>query len=71
MIAYLIREHGLSFEEAIAHVKQRRPQVFPNAGFIRQLKEYAEAVKKRGVKEREEGEDEGDSMEGNYSSDDN
>ena len=37
VIAYLIREHKMSFDEAISFVKQKRPCIFPNNGFIKQL----------------------------------
>ena len=37
VIAYLILEHNLGCLEATALVKRQRPEVFPNAGFQRQL----------------------------------
>jgi protein-tyrosine phosphatase len=40
VIAYLMREKGMSFVDAFAAVKKIRPQVQPNAGFIRQLRRY-------------------------------
>lgn len=33
VIAYFIREHGLTFEEALNFVKAKRGCVFPNYGF--------------------------------------
>lgn len=38
VIAYLILEDGLSFEEAYATVKHARPCAKPNEGFLKQLK---------------------------------
>lgn len=33
VIAYFIREHGLSFEESLNFVRTKRASVFPNSGF--------------------------------------
>ena len=44
VIAYLIREKDMSFEDALAYVKKQRPQVFPNEGFITQLKQFARNI---------------------------
>jgi hypothetical protein len=44
VIAYLIREKGFDFEEALTFVRTQRLKVFPNNGFIKQLKEYAKMV---------------------------
>jgi hypothetical protein len=48
VLAYLIRDHGMTFEEAYHCVKLRRKivllsllQISPNEGFIKQLREYA------------------------------
>lgn len=35
VIAYLMREKNMPFEEAIAFVKKKRISVFPNVGFIK------------------------------------
>jgi len=40
VLGYLVREWNHSFEEAMAHVKQRR-FIQPGDGFIRQLRSYA------------------------------
>jgi dual specificity phosphatase 12 len=40
VIAYMIREQRMKFEEALAFVQNKRPVVFPNNGFIKQLREY-------------------------------
>jgi protein-tyrosine phosphatase len=37
VIAYLMKEHGLSFNSAIKFVKSKRPQINPNDGFRKQL----------------------------------
>ncbi|XP_015121968.1 dual specificity protein phosphatase 19 [Diachasma alloeum] len=39
VIAYLMREVNLSFQEAFDKVKRARPCVRPNEGFVKQLKE--------------------------------
>ncbi|KAI0264762.1 DSPc-domain-containing protein [Gloeopeniophorella convolvens] len=40
VIAYLIRKRGMSFDSAIAYVRQRRPCIKPNSGFVRCLQEW-------------------------------
>nr|XP_028951475.1 dual specificity protein phosphatase 1-like [Malus domestica] len=37
IVAYLMKKHGMSISQALEHVKSRRPQASPNAGFISQL----------------------------------
>lgn len=37
--AYLMRRQGMTLEDALGHIVLIRPQISPNAGFIRQLKE--------------------------------
>lgn len=39
-IAYLIRYHGLTRDEAYTHVKRMRPQINPNRGFWNQLQTF-------------------------------
>ncbi|XP_063972378.1 dual specificity protein phosphatase 19 [Diachasmimorpha longicaudata] len=39
VIAYLMREENLNFQEALDKVKRIRPCVRPNEGFVKQLKE--------------------------------
>ncbi|XP_061177534.1 dual specificity protein phosphatase 14-like isoform X2 [Saccostrea echinata] len=39
-MAYLIKYHRMTLEQAYQHCKKRRPVVHPNAGFWRQLIEY-------------------------------
>ena len=38
VIAYLMKEKLWTFEEAYVYVKNKRPQIFPNFGFQKQLK---------------------------------
>jgi len=40
VIAYLIRKRGMSFDSAITFVRQRRPCIKPNSGFVRCLREW-------------------------------
>ncbi|KAF7852307.1 hypothetical protein BT93_L4601 [Corymbia citriodora subsp. variegata] len=40
VVAYLMKKHGMSFSQALEHVKSRRPQASPNSGFISQLQDY-------------------------------
>ncbi|XP_066467568.1 protein phosphatase Slingshot homolog 3 isoform X2 [Tiliqua scincoides] len=40
VIAYAMKEYGWSLEQALRHVKERRPIVHPNPGFMRQLELY-------------------------------
>ena len=45
VLAYLIREHGMSYDEAYTTVKRRRKIIHPNDGFIDQLKKYADSAR--------------------------
>lgn len=40
MCAYLMKKHNMTQRQAILHVKERRPQVNPNTGFLLQLATY-------------------------------
>ncbi|XP_054828091.1 protein phosphatase Slingshot homolog 3 [Eublepharis macularius] len=40
VIAYIMKEYGWSLERALCHVRERRPIVHPNPGFMRQLELY-------------------------------
>jgi protein-tyrosine phosphatase len=40
VLAYLMKYHRMSLEDAFAFLRQRRPFVKPNAGFWRQLQKY-------------------------------
>jgi len=39
-IAYLIKYHDMTMEEALAFVKSKRTQVSPNPGYLKQLKQF-------------------------------
>ena len=45
ILAYLIKKRGMSFSQALDHVKSKRPQASPNAGFILQLMELEKSVR--------------------------
>ena len=47
-IAYFMKYHGLSFEDAFQFVRSKRPIIHPNIGFIRQLKEFDAKLKIKG-----------------------
>ncbi|XP_060118061.1 protein phosphatase Slingshot homolog 3 isoform X2 [Heteronotia binoei] len=40
VIAYTMKEYGWSLERALCHVRERRPIIHPNPGFMRQLELY-------------------------------
>jgi atypical dual specificity phosphatase len=44
--AYLIASRGLSVKEALAYLKSRRPIADPNFGFVAQLQEFADTLKR-------------------------
>ncbi|KAL2088281.1 hypothetical protein ACEWY4_015180 [Coilia grayii] len=41
VMAYLMKQQGWTMEEALAHVRERRPIVQPNDGFMQQLHTYS------------------------------
>jgi protein-tyrosine phosphatase len=43
VIAYLIRNHGMSYESALAFVRRKRACVKPNPGFARALVEWEQS----------------------------
>lgn len=45
VIAFLMQECGLTFMEAMTYVRKKRPIVFPNFGFQRQLMEFEKALR--------------------------
>lgn len=47
VIAWLMKSRGWSVQQAIGHVKHRRPQIKPNAGFIGQLEEFGKIVSRK------------------------
>ncbi|XP_017975696.1 PREDICTED: dual specificity protein phosphatase 1B isoform X2 [Theobroma cacao] len=44
VVAYLMKKHGMSFSQALEHVKRRRPQASPNSGFILQLQHFEKTL---------------------------
>lgn len=44
VIAYLMQERGMKFQEAFAFASKKRPVIFPNMGFQRQLREYEQLL---------------------------
>eukprot|EP01116_Phalansterium_solitarium_P012002 TRINITY_DN27928_c0_g1_i1.p2 TRINITY_DN27928_c0_g1~~TRINITY_DN27928_c0_g1_i1.p2 ORF type:complete len:202 (-),score=69.31 TRINITY_DN27928_c0_g1_i1:139-744(-) len=49
VIAYLMRQNKWDYFTARRFVRQQRPIVYPNLGFVRQLKEYEQALIREGV----------------------
>jgi hypothetical protein len=39
-----MKSGGMSLSEVLQHVKNKRPQVAPNCGFIRQLEEFEKSL---------------------------
>ncbi|KAF8187711.1 protein-tyrosine phosphatase-like protein [Pholiota molesta] len=52
VIAYLIRQHGMTFDAAYALVRRKRACVKPNSGFVRALQEYEVATRRPPVARR-------------------
>jgi len=48
-IAYFMKYHEMSYDQAFQYVKGRRPIIHPNIGFVRQLKEYELKLKTKPV----------------------
>ena len=46
-IAYFMKYHGMSYEQAFQFVKYRRPIIHPNLGFVHQLRDYEKKLKAR------------------------
>ncbi|XP_020586850.1 dual specificity protein phosphatase 1-like [Phalaenopsis equestris] len=44
-IAYLMKEHQMSFSQAFSLVKSKRPLVAPNSGFMAQLQNYEKSLR--------------------------
>lgn len=40
VLGYLVAHHGLTLEEALYQLRQARPHVQPNRGFLRQLRDF-------------------------------
>ncbi|KAJ0389363.1 hypothetical protein P43SY_010300 [Pythium insidiosum] len=44
VMAYLMQNHSMGYDDALALVKRQRPVAQPNAGFEAQLRAFAERV---------------------------
>lgn len=44
VISYLMFKHKWTYEASKKYVKDRRPQISPNDGFVKQLKEYEKII---------------------------
>ncbi|KAL1198500.1 Dual specificity protein phosphatase 1 [Cardamine amara subsp. amara] len=44
VVAYLMKKHGMSLNQALQHVKSKRPVANPNAGFIKQLQDLEKSM---------------------------
>ncbi|KMT15476.1 hypothetical protein BVRB_3g058320 isoform B [Beta vulgaris subsp. vulgaris] len=44
ILAYLIKRRGMTVSQALEYVRSKRPQASPNAGFIKQLKNYEQSL---------------------------
>ena len=51
-IAYFMRHKGMNLEDAFQYVKQCRPIIHPNVGFMRQLREYEAKVLARSSRQK-------------------
>lgn len=47
IISYMIKYHSFSYESAFAYIKQLKPDIKPNRGFIKQLRIYKDFVNKK------------------------
>lgn len=47
ILAYLIKYHNITREEAYKFTKEKRPKIEPNVGFYQQLKTYEETIQKQ------------------------
>ncbi|XP_074292189.1 dual specificity protein phosphatase 1-like isoform X2 [Silene latifolia] len=45
ILAYLLKKRGMMLSEALQHVRRKRPQASPNAGFIKQLQNYEQSLR--------------------------
>ncbi|GAB4851138.1 Dual specificity protein phosphatase 1 [Ancistrocladus abbreviatus] len=44
VVAYLMKMHGMSLNEALKYVRSKRPQASPNPGFMEQLKIFEKSL---------------------------
>ena len=47
VIAFVMKQQGWSLDHALNHVRERRPIVQPNEGFLRQLQTYSGILRAR------------------------
>ena len=47
VLAYLMCIYGLSFERAFSYTRERRKQVYPNSGFLNQIRTFENYLKNR------------------------
>jgi len=45
VIAYLMKYHKMRLQDALQHVKNKRPLVCPNYGFMSQLQRWEKTIK--------------------------
>jgi len=50
--AYLIRYHNMTAKEALAFIKEKRSQIDPNPGYVKQLEEFEQWVKEEKKKKK-------------------
>jgi protein-tyrosine phosphatase len=44
IVAYLMKKHQMSLENALSLVRSKRPQVAPNEGFMSQLENFEKSM---------------------------
>ncbi|OWZ11767.1 hypothetical protein PHMEG_00015166 [Phytophthora megakarya] len=52
VVAYLMKTRSMTFEQALAHVVERRSMANPNESFRRQLQEFGRRLERRVTKEK-------------------
>ena len=48
VVAFLIRTYGMSLDQALAYVQERRPIAKPNEGFMQHLRLYEKGMRTLG-----------------------
>ncbi|GAB2269900.1 hypothetical protein Dimus_004819 [Dionaea muscipula] len=51
VVAYLMKRHGMSLNQAMNHVRARRPKATPNVGFYKQLINFEKSLQASGEHE--------------------
>ena len=49
VIAFIMRDRGMGYNDAFNEVKSKRRCIDPNVGFVRQLREYEKELRLKGV----------------------